>query len=188
MEHEVRMSTNVEMRNLQISRALAPLLPAFTCAVKVTSLLRELLLTAIAGPNYFYTGDKQERVVGLIVEEFEESELAPMHLPEPRDPRLVRVCDALREAPGDQRTLEEWAEVACASSRTLARMFVQDTGMSFAAWRRQARLLSAIIRLSNGESVSTVALDAGYETASGFIEMFRRQIGCTPGQYVSHAV
>lgn len=186
LEHEVRMSTNVEMRNLQISRACAPELPTTTCCVRVTPLLRELLLTAIAGPNYFCPGDKQERVVGLILDEFEEAEVPAMHLPDPRDARLVRVCNAMRDRPGDRSTLDEWADIACVSARTLARLFVQDTGLSFAVWRRQLRLINAIARLSCGDSVTTVALDAGYDTPSGFIEMFRRQTGCTPGQYLNH--
>jgi AraC-like DNA-binding protein len=186
VDHEIRASTNVELRNLQLSRHLAPALPPFSCVVNVTPLLRELLLTAVAGPNYFGHGEKQERVISLIVEEFEEADLPPLHLPSPRDSRLRRVCDALRENPGDRRSLEEWGHVACASVRTLERLFVQETGLTFAHWRRQARLLNALVRLSLGEPVTSVAYDAGYETPSGFIEMFRRELGRTPGQYVDH--
>ena len=44
--------------------------------------------------------------------------------------------------------------------------------------------LDAIVRLNAGQTVTSVALDAGYESPSAFIEMFRRTMGTTPGQYL----
>ena len=55
--------------------------------------------------------------------------------------------------------------------------------MSFGRWRRQARLLQALRRVAEGASVSSVALDVGYESTSSFIAMFRRTLGTTPGRY-----
>ena len=47
-----------------------------------------------------------------------------------------------------------------------------------------APLLSAIPRLVEGESVTTVALDLGYRSPSAFIAMFRRNTGNTPTRYI----
>jgi AraC-like DNA-binding protein len=66
----------------------------------------------------------------------------------------------------------------------LERLFQKETGLTFAQWRRQLRLHAAIVRLNRGESVTSVALDAGYQNTSAFIEMFRRLVGCTPGRYL----
>lgn len=101
----------------------------------------------------------------------------------PRDKRLQRLCSALLAAPGDQRTLEHWAGSANASPRTLARLFVTETGLTFGAWRQQARVLEAMGRLSGGQSVTDVALDLGYDSVSAFSAMFRRASGLSPSAY-----
>jgi AraC-like DNA-binding protein len=81
------------------------------------------------------------------------------------------------------RTLDEWSAAAGASSRTLARLFRKETGMSFGAWRQQARLLDALRRLATGEAVTNVALDLGYASPSAFTSMFRRTLGRAPSRY-----
>jgi AraC-like DNA-binding protein len=57
--------------------------------------------------------------------------------------------------------------------------------MTFRQWQQQARLLGGLVRLAEGESVTSVALDVGYENPSAFIAMFRRALGVTPGRYFS---
>ena len=79
--------------------------------------------------------------------------------------------------------MADWARLAGASGRTLARLFLRETGMTFGQWRQQARLLEASRRMAVGQSVLTVALDLGYESSSAFIVMFRRALGTTPGRY-----
>jgi AraC-like DNA-binding protein len=79
--------------------------------------------------------------------------------------------------------LEQWARSAGASGRTLARLFRRETGMSFGAWRQQARLIEALTRLGAGEPVTHVALDLGYDSPSAFTAMFRRSLGVTPSRY-----
>lgn len=70
-----------------------------------------------------------------------------------------------------------------ASGRTLARLFRREIGMTFGAWRQQARLIEALARLGTGEPVTHVALDLGYESPSAFTAMFRRSLGVTPSRY-----
>ena len=45
------------------------------------------------------------------------------------------------------------------------------------------RLLEALRRLGGKEAVTKVALDLGYDSPSAFITMFKKALGCTPGQY-----
>src|SRR5258708_32833777 len=101
----------------------------------------------------------------------------------PRDTRLRRLCQALLAARGDSRPLDEWAGTANASARTLARLFQSETGLTFGAWRQQARVLDAMGRLANGAPVTQVALDLGYESVSAFSAMFRRAAGASPSAF-----
>jgi AraC-like DNA-binding protein len=63
-----------------------------------------------------------------------------------------------------------------------------DIGLSFRQWQRQVRLLAGLIRLAEGQSVTTVAMDVGYDSPSAFIAMFKRALGATPSQYFGAAM
>jgi AraC-like DNA-binding protein len=70
-----------------------------------------------------------------------------------------------------------------ASRRTLERLFQRETGISLGRWRQQARLLHAMRRLAHGESVTSIALEVGYESPSAFIATFSNAFGTTPGRF-----
>jgi len=59
--------------------------------------------------------------------------------------------------------------------------------MTFVEWRHKLRLLNAIERLAQGQSVTQVALDLGYLSISAFIAMFRRRLGVTPSYFIQRA-
>lgn len=109
--------------------------------------------------------------------------ILPLHLPMPHEPRLVRICNTIMAAPALRRPLCAWGNEVGASSRTLARLFLRETGMSFGAWCRQARLLNALARLAEGQKVTSIALDLGYDSPSAFTSMFRRHLATTPSRY-----
>jgi AraC-like DNA-binding protein len=71
-----------------------------------------------------------------------------------------------------------------ASKRTIQRLFREETKMTFSRWRQQLRLVHAMQRLASGEKVTAAALDAGYNSTSAFISMFRKQLGKTPARYL----
>jgi AraC-like DNA-binding protein len=71
------------------------------------------------------------------------------------------------------------------STRTLYRRFLKETGITFARWKQQARLLESIRRLAEGTAVTSVALDLGYESASAFSTMFRRSLGVPPREFMA---
>jgi AraC-like DNA-binding protein len=92
--------------------------------------------------------------------------------------------EALFTNPGDHRTLEELCKDCGASKRTIQRLFLEETKMTFAKWRQQLRLLHGMELLASGEKVSAAALEAGYSSTSAFISMFRKQLGTPPPRYL----
>jgi AraC-like DNA-binding protein len=113
--------------------------------------------------------------------------LPPEDFSTPRlsDPRLRRIEDGLRRDPGDTRSTEDWARLAQMSSRTLSRRIHEETSMSFADWRQQLRLNEAVVRLVEGESVTSVALSLGYENVGSFSRMFKRVMSISPSELAS---
>ena len=101
----------------------------------------------------------------------------------PSDDRALRVAQALMEDPADERTLAAWGQDVGASSRTLSRAFIAETGLPFARWRALVRLQRAMVALGARESVAEVARTVGYESASAFVAAFRRETGITPARY-----
>jgi AraC-like DNA-binding protein len=101
----------------------------------------------------------------------------------PTDDRALRVATALVDDPADDRTLAAWGEDVGASSRTLARAFITETGLPFARWRALIRLQRAMNALGAKEPVADVARTVGYESASAFVAAFRRETGITPARY-----
>ncbi len=184
MDHQVGHRAGVAMRTLYIDADLTTELPPGCCVVSVTPLLRELILRAMEIGLEYAADEADRRLMLVLMDELRTLQPEPMHLPIPSDPRLQRITQALRQTPDDQRTLGIWAEEAGASERTLMRLFQHETGMTFSAWRERLRMLSAIPRLVEGESVTAVALDLGYRSPSAFIAMFRRNTGKTPARYV----
>ncbi|WYX50473.1 helix-turn-helix domain-containing protein [Achromobacter xylosoxidans] len=87
--------------------------------------------------------------------------------------------------PRERGTMQGWARRVGLSERTLARLLMQQTGMSFGRWRQQLHLMLAVKWLSTGMSVQQVADDLGYESAGGFVTMFRKALGTSPGRYMA---
>ena len=182
-EHSIRSWGNVAMRTLYIRADAAGPLPGKCCVIAVSPLLRELILRAVELPLLYDERGPAGRVMALILDEIRTLPELPLHLPWPADPRLRRLCEAIRGDPASERRLEDWAADVGASSRTLARLFRRETGMSFGAWRQQVRLVDALGRLATGQPVTTVALDLGYQSPSAFTSMFRRALGRAPTRY-----
>jgi AraC-like DNA-binding protein/mannose-6-phosphate isomerase-like protein (cupin superfamily) len=183
VRHDVHAAGPIAMRSVYIARDVVPWLPPTCCVVHVTPLLRELIGRAAELPCVYARGGQEERIMLLILDEIRALPTAPLHLPEPSDPRLRRITTALKRHPADDRTLEAWGRTVGASSRTLARLFRRETGLSYQQWQRQVRLLSGLIRLAEGQPVTLVAMDVGYESPSAFTAMFKRALGTTPSQY-----
>ena len=183
IRHSIVMSGDVTMRTLYLRADAARGMPKTCHVLPVSPLLRELIIRATELPLHYNERGTAGHLVALLLNELHEAETLPLKLPMPRDKRLRQICEVLLATPGDPRTLEQWAPSANASPRTLARLFMTETGLTFGAWRQQARVLEAMGRLGSGEPVTEVALDLGYESVSAFSAMFRRAAGASPRQY-----
>ncbi|MFR8055148.1 MAG: helix-turn-helix domain-containing protein [Bilophila wadsworthia] len=67
------------------------------------------------------------------------------------------------------------------SEKTLARLFIRQTGQTFGRWLQIMRLQHAMTEIEQGQSVTAVALDCGYNSVSAFISAFKKHFGSTPG-------
>ena len=133
-------------------------------------------------------GGREDRLIATLLDELAAAPVEDLHLPMPRDARLRRLADMLLTAPTDNTLKGGWANRIGMSERNMSRLLQHDIGMSFGRWRRQLHVILALQRLSKGDSVQTVALELGYENASGFVTMFRKAVGKPPARYISERI
>jgi AraC-like DNA-binding protein/mannose-6-phosphate isomerase-like protein (cupin superfamily) len=178
--HGVSMDGAVQMRALFLRADAAASGPSVTSVIAVSPLLRELILTVCEEPVVWDARGPIRLVASLVLHEIGRAGTRPLSLPACHDPRLVRVASALVANPADPRDLNDFATVAGASVRTLARLFATETGMSFRQWRRQLRMTEALAQIAQGTTPARVAEAIGYASVPAFGAAFRKTFGTTP--------
>jgi AraC-like DNA-binding protein len=163
-----------------VETSTCPALWGRTAPVAVDPLLRGLL-AHLATPDASRVRPEAE----IVVLDLLGTALATvtMQLPLPVDDRCRRIVEALLADPLHPWGLADWGTEIGASPRTLSRVLMAETGMTFAQWRGHARLRAAVGLLDEGLPVAVVARRVGYATPSAFVSAFRRLTGRTPGAY-----
>lgn len=183
--HKVRVSGAVSGWTLFMAPALCAELPATPCVVAISEVLRALAQRTTEWDRHAPLAPDQARIATVIQDEIRRAPHESLHVPMPSDPRLLRVAHALIEAPGSPRTLDDWASFGAMSSRTLRRLTLAQTGLSFAQWRQQVKLMHGLDMLAQGIAVAEVSDALGYSSPSSFIAMFRKVFGDSPAHYFS---
>ncbi|MBT3789832.1 MAG: helix-turn-helix transcriptional regulator [Alphaproteobacteria bacterium] len=81
-------------------------------------------------------------------------------------------------------TFADVAKAAGQSTRSLARSFASEAGMTWRQMQRRMRMIRALELLSNVEDrVLNVAFDVGYNSQSSFNRAFREFSGYSPGEF-----
>jgi AraC-like DNA-binding protein/quercetin dioxygenase-like cupin family protein len=184
-QHSVKGVGAIEVYCLFVEPASAPTLPDACCTVSVSPLMRELLLRCARFPTLYPVKGAESRVVTVLLDELAAAPVEKLHLPMPSDLGLRKIADGMTADPTDRATVQEWAKRIGVSERTLSRLVLQETGMSFGRWRQQLHIILALQWLSQGASVQSVATDLGYESASSFVVMFRKALGSSPARYLT---
>ncbi|WP_256078827.1 helix-turn-helix domain-containing protein [Massilia sp. YIM B04103] len=183
--HQVSISGAMSGWAVLVAPAASAVLPAQPCVLGNSALLRALVQRAADWSGQSRLSAHQERLLAVLLDEVALAPRERLHLPLPSDRRLQRIAAAILAEPGAGRTLAQWAAWGGLSARSLSRLFLAETGCSFAQWRQQAQLLRALERLAQGEAVASVADALGYANPSSFIAMFRRSFGDSPARYFS---
>jgi AraC-like DNA-binding protein/quercetin dioxygenase-like cupin family protein len=176
--HSIDCYTAVKMRTVYFDQGVDFELNDYA-VWSVSALMREIMIRLAENIDQ----PCQSHLIAILIHEIKTIDVLPLKLPVPDDQRLRRITDTISNNPSDKTRLKDWAEYLGFSKRNLIRRFRAETGMTFRQWGRQARLLSALERLADNQSVTAVALDLGYESTSAFCAAFRKAFGVTPGKY-----
>ena len=185
--HATRYHQRTSMRFLYFHPDIVRDAPQAPSVIRISPLLRELILAFMAYPRERTDDGPAARIASVILDQIATEPAAPLHLPMPTSERLRRAVSDLAADPASAVGLEEVAHRAAMSSRSFERHFRAETGLSYRAWLRQARLMKAVEWLSFGDTVGDIAHRLGYEGTSAFVASFRKAFGVTPGRYFADA-
>lgn len=184
-EHRVRAVGVVNTQSLYIEPYAIPQLPDCCQVVGISSFLRSLLTEAVKIEGVPDHHDRSAALLELIGHEMRQLPILPLSLSYPIHDSLSVRCRQFVQHPNVHETIDEWSAALGMSRRAFTRLFKQETGVSFMAWRQQACLMVAMPRLAAGESVTQVAMELGYENPASFSMMFKRMFGAPPLAYMS---
>jgi AraC-like DNA-binding protein len=159
--------------------------PAQSRVVRMTDLMKSLLLEAVNLPHEYDPGGRAGLIMALIIEEIPLLRRTPLSLPLPREARLAALCRRFIASPTAHGTIDLWAAEMAMSRSAFTRAFRRETGLAVSEWRQRACILAALPRLMSGERIASVAFDLGYESAAAFTTMFKRVLGEPPRRYLA---
>lgn len=192
-EHVVTVVEDAELRTLYLHQADGRVGPRPLAApgdadwsrcrvLEASPLLRELVLQLAEDPDT-PPDDRERCIAALVQDELARARPVPLGVGLPVDKRLRALCEAVLDDPARHATLEGWAAEAGASVRTVARLFRQELGTTFAEWRQQVLLAKALSMAARKRPMSHIASELGYASASAFTAMVRRSVGVPPSRF-----
>ena len=152
--------------------------------VAMSPLLRELLHYAVEKGHLYFDNKEHIAVYRLITYLLVKPNDIALTVPVPKEARLLKLYSLLMKEKLFDASLGDLAKQAGASARTIERLTQSELDMRFTDWRKLMRIQLAMVLLSQGRSVTDVALEVGYKSASSFINAFKEQMGTSPKQFL----
>ncbi len=129
--------------------------------------------------------DEANLLLPVLYQAMARDEAEDLILPLPANPRLKPLVDRLLHTPGDDHSLAGAAARLNLSERTFVRLFAQETGMSFGAWRTRLRVIRAAELMESGRTATEAAYHLGFYDSSALTRAFRTETGMTPTRYLA---
>ncbi|MDQ1152818.1 GlxA family transcriptional regulator [Brevundimonas sp. SORGH_AS_0993] len=102
------------------------------------------------------------------------------------DRRVTEILEELRADPSASPRLDDLANRAGMSRRSLTRHIQARTGGSLGAWLKQVRIARAQDLLAGGaRGLADIALRCGFPDAQALRQAFRTELGVTPSQWLA---
>lgn len=182
LPHAPESEGDALMGSLYLPPAHCPVSTSWTepTVLTVGPLLRALLDHLVRDD---LTPEARARAEAVLFDTLHPVPVTDVSAPEPTDPRAREVARALAADPADGRALAAWGTQVGASARTLARLFITETGLAFGQWRQRMRMRAAMPLLAEGLPLEAVAHRVGYASASSFAAAFHHVVGLTPRAY-----
>ncbi|MHC5306269.1 AraC family transcriptional regulator [Bartonella sp. LJL80] len=178
--HQVSLSGSVDYRSIYFKPQLLNL-SGHVKALRVKALMRALI-ERVAITSFKADLHPQGHLVGLLLEEIQASGTLLPAIDLPHDQRILDSLDAYKEH-DNLPPLLLFAARCNLHAKTVSRMFLRETGLTYQQWAQQWRFIRAVEYLADGLSVHQTAMELDFASDSAFVSFFCRYSGFTPKQY-----
>ena len=154
-------------------------------------MLREMILFTAKWEGHIDKSKKNNYLFAMAVKAIlpelsSTSNILPFTLPIPKDERLVKVDDYIRRHLNEPINIQQLAQKFGMAGRTLSRLFMYDTGMSYMSYLKTRRMIRAFeLLVENKSSIKEIAFQLGYSSLPTFSNTFYQNTGLRPTQYMS---
>ena len=156
---------------VQRERGLAALVGLLRAALVDPSAGQERLARSLLEPLLAYVLDGQARA----------------RTGAPADPRVARALSRMRESPAERWSVAALAKAASLSRAAFARRFLAELGVPPLRHLAELRMdLAARLLAEGDDSLSSIAVQVGYESEFAFSRAFKRHTGEAPGAFRRH--
>lgn len=163
--------------------AAAQQLPKQTTLYTVSPFFRHLVDELERTQNTSEPEDYTAQIMSLLYAQLRRLKTVDCFLPWPQHEQLKSICQAIYQQPDHSHALDDWAKHIGVSSRSLMRLFLKDMGMNYSTWCHKLKIFLAMQWLASDKSITHIALDLGYASASAFIYRFRQELGISPQKW-----
>jgi AraC-like DNA-binding protein len=186
--HAIDVLSDIEMRTLYfqprwLTRQKAGAVLSNEFIVRVGPLMREAIL-AMFEPHC-----DERRMLTLaqvVLMELRDAGNASTFMPMPQHEKARQAATIILNDPATDRDLQSLAAEVGVSSRTLTRLFPEETKLTLKSWKQRARVIAAIERLGQpGVSIKQIATELGFSSTAAFSFAFRDVTGQTPTAFLS---
>ena len=181
VQHRLYMSSRLQLRTLYFS-------PDFVDArheveaVDVSGLLHEAILRVCEQGGLDARNAADGYLGAIILNEVKRRDPSAITLTVPADLRARKLADMFLNSELRGASMDSLCAGAGLSRRTAERLFLVETGLPPAQWRRFVALTESMVSIAGGERIEHAAFSAGYQSRSAFSEAFTRAFGVTPGE------
>lgn len=179
VRHRLLMSSRLQLRTLYLSPAFAGERNVVG-AVDVSGLLHEAILRVCEQGSLDARRVADRHLAEVILNEVRRTDPSMIALAIPVDPRARRMAEMFGDSDQRSASMDFLCAEAGLSRRTAERLFLKETGLPPAQWRRFNALMGSVVSIAGGERIEDAAFSAGYQSRSAFSEAFVRAFGIPP--------
>lgn len=110
-----------------------------------------------------------------------------LHICLPKDKRLAKVIDHLHHHYREDIKMEDLADTALLSLRTLERIFKKETGLTLIKYQQMLRIIKSLELLSSDRfTISETAYEVGYKSVQAYTRSFQSVMQFRPTDFIKN--
>lgn len=182
--HRVNFRNVVDYRSIYFDQEYIEMYihPEFKI-MHVNALLKEII-ERICFWEWNDLDENKENILKVFLNEINLSPVEKLQLKIPQDVRIKRIVEEWTLRISSPPMLKDLAQKVGGSEKTISRIFMKETSLSYQEWRQQWRIQRAVELLIEGNSIGETSHLLEFSSDSAFIEFFKKNTGTTPLKFL----